>query len=137
MTGRVPGVSLETMGGSDPGRENPDAVERDAERGRDASGSAGQEATGGQPTDRAKKILAAADARDDAADARDAAAVERENALDKSEFLEREATYGDHWVERRAAGMDRARSQDDRLASRQDRLALTEDLDDPDAAAEP
>ena len=84
--------------------------------------------------DAVEEILAAADERDAAADARDEAAVERENALDKSEFLGREPTYGDHWDERRAAGMDRARSKDDRAASHDDRVALVEIVEE--AAAE-
>jgi hypothetical protein len=89
--------------------------------------------------DEIEEILTAADARDAAAESRDAAAVERENALDKSEFLDPEGGYGEHWEERREAGMDRARSKDDRAASHDDRVALaemaeeaaTEDGEDP------
>jgi hypothetical protein len=78
--------------------------------------------------ERAIRILAEADKRDDQADARDAAATTRDTAASLRSFLrDGEHEYGPALKARRSAAIDRTDSKTDRHSAATDRSELTED----------
>jgi uncharacterized protein (DUF3084 family) len=126
------------MGGHDDA-EHDDAIagDRKAELDRREAALEAREAALTDRMDAATDILAAADRRDAIADARNLAAENRENDLTRAEFIAPDEKFGNHWPERREAGLDREHATSDRAASHDDRIALTRDGDEPEAEPEP
>jgi len=116
----------------------------DAEHGDQVAGARGAELDGREAALEAREaaladrmeaatdILAAADRRDAIADARNLAAENRENDLAREELIASDEKYGNHWPERREAGLDREHATSDRAASHDDRIALTRHPDEPE-----
>lgn len=102
-------------------------TQREADLARREADVEAREAALASRMEAAQEILTSADERDAIADARDVAAEHREQDLDLAEMLASEAEYGEHWPERRNAGLDRGHSKGNRAASHDDRIALTED----------
>lgn len=110
---------------SSEGEREADLARREADvEAREAALAARVEAT--------QEILTAADQRDVVSDARDVEAEHREQDLDLAEMLASDDEYGEHWPERRNAGLDRGHSKGNRAASHDDRIALTEDQVEPE-----
>ena len=86
----------------------------------------------GRLSDKVKKILGDADARDAQANTRDEVADERSRVADRDSFINTDEVYAGHG-ERRAAALDRSESKTDRESSADDRIRLTQEEADSQA----